>query len=109
MYAGPIAGQIAIHLVAFEATQGTRRFAKSGRIDDNEIVVIGNRLGKREAQRATVEITDTRLVRVVFFEVADNVHANPLIGEEIVADTEYERCVHGLGHLLLTKLTERLK
>ena len=105
MYAGPIAGQVAIHLVAFEAAQGARRFAKSGRIDDNEIVVIGNRLGERETERTAVEIANARFIRVMRLEIANDVYADALVGEKIVADTEYERCTHGLHNLLLAKLT----
>ena len=72
------------------------RFAEPGRINDNEIVVLGDGFGQRETQRAAIEEADPRDISMVLLEVADDVHADPFIAEEIVADSKDECGTHGI-------------
>jgi len=106
---GPVSGQVPIHLVTFEAVYGTRRFAKSRRIDDNEVVVFGDGLGQRKAQCPTIEEGNARRPDVMLIEVPDDVHPYPLVGKEAVANAENEGGTHEVSDLERTKLTKRLK
>jgi len=94
VYAGTTATQVTVHFVTFEALYRARALAQAGRVNDNEIVVVGDRTGQCEAQCAAVQEGHARRGSMMLFEMADDVYSGPLIGEQIVTDTEDERGLH---------------
>ena len=95
MHALPVAAQVAIHLVTLEAADSTSGLAKARGINDNEVVVLGDRPGECEAQRTAIEKRDTGGLGMVFGEVAHDMYADALVGQQVVADAQDEGGSHG--------------